>query len=262
MKTIAIASGKSGVGKTNVTANLAIAMRRLGNKVMIVDADFGNPNIDVLLHLAPRYNIHHMLNDGMSLKDVVVEDPHGVRIIPGGFGMRELATLSEFQRLNILDAVNACTCKNDIDVLIIDAGGGISEDVAFFCIASQEIVIVISPEAATITDAYSLIKVLHTRYQEKCFHVLVNFTKDAKDAFKVFKWLSLMVDKFMDVSLDYVGFLPFDRAVPEAVRVQKAFIDLYPNRNISKKIAEIAGTLLATSGKTKGTLQFCAGQYQ
>jgi flagellar biosynthesis protein FlhG len=257
VKTIAIASGKGGVGKTNVTANLAIAMRKLGKNVLIVDADLGLSNIDVLLHLAPKHNIQHLLDGGMALKDVIVEGPHGIRILPAGSGVQELTALDEFKRLKILEAFD--TFDSDIDVLLVDTAAGISENVAFFCIAAQEIIIVTSPEPTAITDAYALIKVLHTRYQEKEFHVLVNSVKNPDEAMEVFRRLALAAEKFLSISLDYLGWLPYDEAVQNAVRAQRPFIDMYPKNPISGRIAEIAKRFLDQPDRVKGTLQFFIG---
>ena len=257
VKTIAVASGKGGVGKTNVAANLAIALRKLGKSVMIVDADLGLSNIDVLLHLAPKYTMQHMLSGEMALKDIVVEGPHGVKILPAGSGVQELTALDEFQRLKILEAFDAY--ESDIDVLLIDTAAGISENVAFFCIAAQDLVIVTSPEPTAITDAYALIKVLHTRYQEKEFLVLVNQARSADEAVEVFRRLSLAAERFLNISLDYLGFLPYDEAVPKSVRAQKPFLDLYPRNDISWRITEIAKKFLDRSDRVKGTLQFFIG---
>lgn len=257
VRTIAVTSGKGGVGKTNVTANLAISLRKLGKKVMIVDADLGLSNIDVLLHLAPKHTIQNLLNGDLPLKDILIEGPHGIKILPAGSGVQELTALDEFQRLKILEAFDSYS--DDVDVLLIDTAAGISENVAFFCIAAQEIVIVTSPEPTAITDAYALIKVLTTRYQEKEFRVLVNSVKNSDEAVEVFRRLSLAADKFLNISLDYLGYLPYDESVRNAVRAQKAFVDLYPNRPISRRIMEIAQALLDRSEKVKGTLQFFIG---
>lgn len=257
VRTIAVASGKGGVGKTNVAANLAVALRKLGKNVMIVDADLGLSNIDVLLHLAPRYTMQHVLQNGMRLEDIVVEGPHGVKILPAGSGVQELTALDEFQRLKLLEAFDSYA--GDIDVLLIDTAAGISENVAFFCIAAQEIVIVTSPEPTAITDAYALIKVLYTRYQEKNFLVLVNSARNGDEAFEIFRRLSLAAEKFLHISLDYLGFLPFDEAVPAAVRAQKPFLDLYPGRGVSRNITEMAKKFLDPSARVKGSLQFFIG---
>jgi flagellar biosynthesis protein FlhG len=257
VRTIAVASGKGGVGKTNVTANLAISLRKLGKKVMIVDADLGLSNIDVLLHLAPKHNIQNLLDGDMPLKDILIEGPHGIKILPAGSGVQELTALNEFQRLKILEAFDSYS--DDVDVLLIDTAAGISENVAFFCIAAQEIVIVTSPEPTAITDAYALIKVLSTRYQEKEFHILVNSVRNPEEAVEVFRRLSLAADRFLNISLQYLGSLPYDESVQNAVREQRAFVDLYPSRPISRRIMEIAQVFLDRSEKVKGTLQFFIG---
>ncbi|MBF0553400.1 MAG: MinD/ParA family protein [Nitrospirae bacterium] len=253
--TIAVASGKGGVGKTNIVANLAIAMRKMGRNVLIFDADLGLSNIDVLLQLAPEYNIQNVISGEMALSEIIVRGPHGIMILPATSGVQELTVLDEFQRLRLLEEFESF--DEDIDVLLIDTAAGISDNVAFFCIAAQEIVIVTSPEPTAMTDAYALIKVLYTRYQEKAFSVLVNSVKRGAEAKEVFKRLSTAADKFLNISLNYLGFIPFDEAVRMSVRSQRAFIDAYPNANASKKIMDLAVTILGRAEPiVKGTIQF------
>jgi len=257
VKTIAIASGKGGVGKTNVAANLAIEMRKSGKNVMILDADLGLSNIDVLFQLTPRYNIQHVLRGEMNLKDIVVEGPLGIKILPSSSGIQELTALDEFQRLKLLESFDSYDV--DLDYLIIDTAAGISENVAFFCIAAQEIVVVTSPEPTAITDAYALIKVLFTRYQEKEFRVLVNLARGPEEALEVFRSLSLVAERFLSISLDYIGYIPFDESVRKAVRAQRALVDIYPNSIASKKIAEISKKFSEPGNTVKGSLQFFIG---
>jgi flagellar biosynthesis protein FlhG len=252
VKTIAVASGKGGVGKTTVVVNLAISMRKLGKQVLIVDADLGLSNIDVLLHLAPRHNIQHLLNGSMKLKDIVVEGPHGIQIIPASSGIQELTALDDFQRLKLLEEFDAY--EDDIDVLLIDTAAGISENVAFFCNAAQEIIIVTSPEPTAITNTYALIKVLYTQYQERAFHVLVNSAKDAGEAFEVFREFPA-AEKFLSISLDYLGYLPFDESVHSAVRAQKAFVDMFP-RNQYRNGSGNREEVLEQPGRVKGRSSF------
>lgn len=257
--TIAVASGKGGVGKTNFVANLAIAMRRLGGKPMVFDADLGLSNIDVLLHLAPRYNIQHLLKGEKSLKEIIIEGPEGILILPASSGVQELTNLNEFERLRILEEFDSF--DHDIDSLLIDTSAGISENVAFFCIAAQEIIVVTSPEPTAVTDAYALIKVLSNRYQERDFNILVNSVRSESEAIDVFKRLSTATERFLNISIDYLGFIPLDYAVQRAVRSQKAFISAYPDCLASKQIMNIATQLIEDRKKKmpKGSLQFFIG---
>ena len=259
IKTIAVASGKGGVGKTNVTANLAIAMKKLGKEVLVLDADLGLSNLDVLLNLAPRYNIQHVLSGEKTLNDVIVEGPHGIKILPASSGVQEMTDLDEFQRLRLLEEFESY--DGDIDVLLVDTAAGISTNVAFFCIAAQEIIVVTTPEPTALTDAYALIKVLFTGYQEKYFKVLVNNARREADATDVFKKLSAAAEKFLSISLDYLGYIPHDDLVQKAVRRQGAVIDLYPSSAASLSLSDIALKLTADSpaSKVKGTLQFFLG---
>ena len=257
--TIAVASGKGGVGKTNVVANLAIAFRRLGRKPMIFDADLGLSNIDILLHLAPRYNIQHLLSGERSLKDIIIEGPEGILILPASSGVQELTNLNEFQRLRILEEFDSF--DQDIDTLLIDTSAGISENVAFFCVAAQEILVITSPEPTAITDAYALIKVLSSRYQERDFDILVNSVRSETEAIDVFKRLSIATEKFLNISINYLGYIPLDYSVQRAVRSQKAFISAYPDCLASKQIMDIASQLIENKKKKgiKGGLQFFIG---
>jgi len=257
VQTIAIASGKGGVGKTNIVANLAIAMRALGKNVLVVDADLGLSNIDVLLHLAPKYTIQHVLRGEMRLAEVIVEGPHGIKILPAGSGAQELTALDEFQRLKLLEEFDAYT--EPLDVLLIDTAAGISENVAFFCVAAQETVIVTSPEPTAITDAYALMKVLATRYQEKSFSLLVNGARDSAEAFEVFRRLARAAEKFLTISLDYLGFLPYDEDIPKAVRAQKPFIDLYGDNFAARQLREMALRFGKRKDLVKGNIQFFIG---
>ena len=259
IRTITVTSGKGGVGKSNVVASLAVSFARSGRKVMILDADLGLSNIDIIFDIAPKYTIQHILSGEKRLADVLADGPYGIKILPASSGIQELTELDEFQRLRLMEEFEAY--EDDIDILLIDTGAGISENVAFFCVASQETIVVTTPEPTAMTDAYALIKVLFTQYQEKDFKILVNSAKNSEDAFEVFRRLSLASEKFLNISLDYLGFLPVDDSIPKAVRQQKTFIDAYPDSMAAGNLRVIASKVLEddAEGKIKGSLQFFLG---
>ena len=254
VKTIAISSGKGGVGKTNIITNLGIALKKMGKEVLIFDADLGLSNIDVLLSLAPKYNIEHLIKGEKSLKEIIIEGPNGIKILPAGNGVQELTSLNEFDRLRVLEQFDEYTEK--VDIMLIDTSAGISENVTFFCTAVQENIIVVTPEPTSITDAYALIKILHNKYHEKDFNLVVNLAKNEDEAKEVYKRLSMVTEKFLKVDLHYLGFVRYDENVKKAVKMQDAFVNAFPNTNASKDIFDIANKILDSEIKCKGSMQF------
>lgn len=259
IQTIAISSGKGGVGKTNVVANLAISLQRRGKRVMVFDADLGLSNIDVLLGLAPRYNIQHLLRGEKGLDEIIVEGPEGILILPASSGTEELTRLDEFQKLRILDEFERVSL--DIDYLLIDTGAGISSNVTFFCIAAQEIVLIITPEPTSLTDAYALIKVLYSRYQERNFRILVNSAKGEGEALESYMRLQMVAERFLNISLDYMGFIPSDNALRRAVRSQDAVVVRFPDSPSATAFDDLATRIITNSMRKtpKGSIQFFFG---
>jgi flagellar biosynthesis protein FlhG len=256
VKVLSITSGKGGVGKTHMVVNLACALRRLGMRVMIFDADLGLANVDVLLGLAPRYTIQHVLAGQKSLDEVLIEGPAGITILPASSGVQELAHLTEGQRLQLLTELDALETR--VDVLLVDTGAGISSNVLYFNTAAQDIVVVVTPEPTSMTDAYALMKVLSTKYSEKHFKVVMNAVANATEAQEVFHRLSMVAERFLNVSLDYLGFVVFDASFSQAVRQQKPLLELYPSsvaagcfRTLARRVLEIP-----EAAHVKGSIQF------
>jgi flagellar biosynthesis protein FlhG len=252
---IAVSSGKGGVGKTNFVANLALFYASLNKKVLILDADLGLSNIDVLFGIAPKYNLKHVLMGEKKLKDIVVNGPLGIMILPASSSIRALTNLTDKQKLKLLSELEDFDIRHD--VFLIDTGAGISDNVMFFCSAAQETIVVVTPEPTSIADAYALIKVLSRDFGESHIRVLVNTARSEKEAFDTFRKLAIVADKFLNLSIDYLGFLPYEQHVKDAIIAQKGFIAMYPNSSFTKKLANIAQKVLDSPlNEIKGNLQF------
>ncbi len=259
LRTITVTSGKGGVGKTNIVANLAISLQRQGRKVMIFDADLGLCNMDVLLGLSPRYNIQHVINGDKRLKDIIIKGPDGVLIVPASSGIEELTNLNEIQKLRLLEEFE--TLPGRIDYILIDTGAGISTNVTFFCLGAQEIIVVVTPEPTSLTDSYALIKILYTKYQEKNFKILINNVSGESEAKEVFRRLQLVTERFLNLSIDYLGFIPHDLSIPRAVKIQNPVLLRYPDSPSSRAFIDLAKRIDHTNDKkiVKGGIQFFFG---
>ncbi len=242
---ISVTSGKGGVGKTNVTANLAYAFSEtFGKKVLVLDADMGLGNMDVLFNLRPRWTLRDFLFDDRSLSDVLVEGPAGIRILPAASGVEEMTALTPDQNLKLISAFDQM--EADFDILLIDTGAGISENVLTFNLASQETLIVVTPEPTSRTDAFALMKVLNRRFSGKPLLFLSNMVRDRKEGLELFDLVSRVADRFLpDLNLSFAGFLPQDPSVTQAVRSQKALSEMLPGAPFSSAIRQVARDLLA-----------------
>lgn len=242
-RVICVTSGKGGVGKTNLTANMAYSLSRMGQKVLVLDADLNLANVDVLLGLTPKYNLHHVFLGERTLSDVMIKGPGGMLILPGSSGIMELASLTENQKLYFLAEME--DFGRDIDILLIDTAAGINENVIYFNLAAQERIIVMTPEPTSMTDAYALIKVLSSRHDVKRFGILANMVSSEKEALAVFRQLSLVCDQFLNtLSLDFIGHIPYDKSLTKAVRSQRLVMDLFPEAAASKMLAKITQGLM------------------
>jgi len=235
---VAVSGGKGGVGKTNISVNLAVALDNLGRKVMLLDADFGLANVDVLLGLSPEYDLSHLINGERNLEEIIVDGPGELRIIPASSGIGRMASLSPAEHAGVIRAFSELSY--DLDVLIVDTAAGISEGVVSFCRASQEVIVVVCDEPASITDAYAFMKVMNREYGMDRFHVLANMAHSVREGHELYLKLSRAAERFLDVTPTYLGAVPHDDRLRKAVQKQQAVVTAYPSSPSALALKKIA----------------------
>ena len=253
-RVITVTSGKGGVGKSSISVNLAIALSRVGNRVVILDADFGLANVEVMLGIRPQYNLADLMFRGKSLSDIVTQGPENIGFISGGSGIQELTNLSKDQIVYLIQKL--VELDELADIIIVDTGAGISDSVLEFVAASSEVLLVATPEPTSITDAYALLKTLNRKtdisLQDTVIKMIANRIDTYDDGKELYDKLSLVVSKFLNLKLEYLGAVPQDASVSKAVMKQKPAIALYPNSQFSKSVASFANLL---SDNTDGAVQ-------
>ena len=261
-RVVCVTSGKGGVGKTNLTTNMAYALARQGKKVLVLDADLNLANVDVLLGLTPKYNLHHMFSGEKSLKEVMITGPGGILILPGSSGIMELANLTENQKLYFLTEMEELNQR--LDIMLIDTAAGINENVVYFNLAAQERIVLLTPEPTSLTDAYALIKVLSSRHDVKRFSIIVNLAESEREALAVFRQISLVCDQFLGtLSLDFLGHIPYDKKLIQAVRSQRLVTHLFPEATSSQMFFRLAQELDISkpATTTDGNIKFFWPQF-
>ncbi|MEF2232286.1 MAG: MinD/ParA family protein [Pseudodesulfovibrio sp.] len=252
-----VTSGKGGVGKTNMSVNLAYSLSMAGKNVILLDADLGLANVDVILGVAPEKNLFHLFHEDMTLDRILFDTPYGFRILPASSGVSDMVDLDRGQKLDLLDAMDSL--EDSVDYLIVDTGAGINDNVLYFNLAVQERLLVITPEPTSLTDAYALIKVLKLQHGVERFRVLVNMVKDQKTAREVYVKLLNACDHFLDgISLDLVGFIPYDPNVRNSVIAQTPFVHKFPKTPASVAVRQAAQKINAwkVTPNTDGNIKF------
>lgn len=258
-RVIAVTSGKGGVGKTNLALNLAIAMAQSGLRVVLFDADMGLANVDIIMGLTPKYNLYHVIRKEKEIKDILISGPKGLRIIPGGSGIFEMANLSEEELKRVITEL--AKLDGDADYMVIDTGAGISNNVISFVLSADEIIVVTTPEPTSLTDAYGIIKTVATRGAGGKIFAIVNRVSSEAEGIIVGQKLKSVTQRFLGVELEILGYVIEDRAVEEAVMKQEPFMISYPTSTAARNVAAIASRLCeATSGgsarRSMGLRQF------
>jgi len=255
-RVFAITSGKGGVGKTAVVANMAVLLARMGKRVLILDADLGLANIDVVFGLTPGHNLNHFFSGEQGLEAILTDGPEGIKILPAGSGVQRFTRLDAHQKMRLLEALDAM--NNDFDFVLIDTEAGISENVTYFNTAAQEILVVTTPEPTAITDAYALMKLLSNQYHEKHFNLIVNFIKSEDEALDVYRKLTMVANRYLDISIDYIGSIPRDKMMVDAIRKQQVLVQLYPESKTAGAFQALARTVVQEPQtiEPKGSIQF------
>ncbi len=238
VKVIAIASGKGGVGKTNVTVNLGVALATLGKQVVLLDADLGLANIDVMLGLHPQFNLLHVLEGTKTLREILVEGPAGMQIIPAASGVKKMAELSTAEHAGMIQAFSEL--EQHIDVLLIDSAAGIADSVISFSRAAQEVIVVVCDEPASITDAYALIKLLSREHGVQRFHIIANMSRNVQEGRELFDKINMVCDRFLEVTLDFMGIVPFDEDLRRSVKKQRSVVDYVPRSKSATAFTHLA----------------------
>lgn len=238
VQVIAVTGGKGGVGKTNVSVNLALALADLGRRVVLLDAYLGLANVDVLLGLTTKRTLADVIAGECDLRDVLIQGPGGIRVVPAASGTQSMVQLSSLQHAGLIQAFSEL--GDELDVLIIDTAAGIGDSVVSFVRAAQEVLLVVTDEPTSITDAYALIKLLNRDYGISRFRVLANMAHAPQEGRNLFAKLTKVTERFLDVALQYVGAVPYDEAVRKAVQKQRAVYEAYPRSKCALAFKAIA----------------------
>jgi flagellar biosynthesis protein FlhG len=257
VRVICVTSGKGGVGKTNITVNLALALSLQNQRVMLLDADLGLANVDVILGLHPLYNLSHVISQERTLDEVILTGPNGIRIIPASSGIKRMAELTPAENAGIIHAFSEL--NDSLDIMLIDSAAGISDSVVTFSRASHEVIVVVCDEPASITDAYALIKLLSQDYGVDRFHILANRVATVQEGRALYAKLVKVTDRFLDVSLNFFGFVPEDTQLRKAVQAQRAVVQAFPGSRSTEAFHRLAAQIVGRWPMPRGAsgyLQF------
>lgn len=239
---ITVTSGKGGVGKTNVTVNTAISLAQMGYRVVILDADFGLSNVDVLLGMLPKYDISSVINREKTIEQIIENGPCGIKYISGGSGVKELLNLDIWQINNFLKSIQYL--DSIADIVLIDTGAGVSNSILRMISASNETILVITPEPTSLTDAYAMMKTVSSEHKNTCFRLVVNKVYSIKEAEETIDRFKKVADRFLNVKLVELGYIMNDECVPNSVKSQSPFVLSYPKCLVTRQVKDISNNLI------------------
>jgi ATPases involved in chromosome partitioning len=239
---ITIASGKGGVGKTSLTVNLAIALSKKGKKVMIMDADLGMANVDIMLGIVPKYTLFDVIQGIKSFKDIVIEGAEGIKLVPGCSGIFEAANIGHGQREDLVRELE--NYAREIDYILIDTGAGISQVVLGFIASADDVIIIITPEPTSITDGYGIIKILSRFKLHQEVHLVINMANNFQEAQESARKIEIVADKYLHISIKRLGVMYLDNNVKKSIKEMIPFMIRYPHSQVSQDVMQIASNIL------------------
>ena len=243
MYVVSVTSGKGGVGKTNIICNLAVELGRRGKRVLLIDCDLGLANVNIVMGFEPKQTLLEVLQGEATLDEVLVEAAPNVTVLPATSGIRQMTRLTDEQFLILYAALESL--NREFDVVLLDTGAGIGDNVLYFNTVAEDIVVVSTPEPTAITDAYAMIKVLNADYKVKRFELLVNRARSRKDALKVYRYVTTVADQYLeDVAIDYFGHVVADDSVPSSVMKQKTFVDAFPESPAADCVRDLGAQII------------------
>lgn len=240
-KIIAVTSGKGGVGKSSIVSNMAYLLSSMGRLTYIFDADLSLGNIDVMFGMVPKFNVRDLIEGKKRITDVVADGPFGIKIIPATSGVAELSNLTMEERQILLSSFQEIP---EYDFLIVDTSAGLSSNVVYFNAISEDVFIIVTPDPASLTDSYAVVKALRSKTGQKTFHILANLVRDEKEGLDIFKKIVTVADRFLDVYLNFFGFIPADNNVRLATRRQKLWAEHFPQSSATKALGKICDRLV------------------
>jgi flagellar biosynthesis protein FlhG len=241
LRVIAVTSGKGGVGKTHISVNLAVLAAKAGRRVLLVDADLGLANADIVLGVEPTAHIGHLLDGTASALDVLAQGPRGIHVLGASSGIQELTELDDEQKLRLVTALEPL--EGQFDLVLVDCGAGIGDNVMFFAGVAQEALLVVSPEPTSLSDAYATVKVLSQQAGVRRFGVVANQSTDFQGR-DVFRRLTQVTSRFLTAQVTFLGHVPRDENLPRALHAQKPLVDLYPRSPASRALETLVDTIL------------------
>ncbi len=241
-RVIAVASGKGGVGKTNVSVNLGVSLQKMEKEVLLLDADMGMANVDVLIGITPRYNLGHVLEDKCDIEDALITGPEGLTVLPGSSGVDEFINMNIYKIKQLLKL--ASHLEENYDIIIIDVGAGASQGVVNFIKAADEVIVVLTPEPTAIMDAYSLIKILSKNKVRPKLNLIVNQVDNDREGDEVSKRISSVIKDYLNLEISITSYIPYDSTLREAVKKQKPIVNLYPRSSAGRAFTKSASQLI------------------